>query len=48
MGTGEKANFIFKFYLTDNEGQVHIRQAQESRAINKQEFAAFIGRIKGI
>ncbi|MCG8581596.1 MAG: metal-dependent hydrolase [Bacteroidales bacterium] len=48
MGTDDNAGFIFKFYLTDKEGELHIRQSQESREINEGEFAAFIGRIKGI
>ena len=48
MGTGENADFIFKFYLKDKEGQVAIHQAKESRGIEESEFSNFIERIKGI
>ena len=48
MGIEENAEFIFKFYIKNKEGNVIIQQSRESRAIEETAFSDFIDRIKGI
>jgi inner membrane protein len=47
-GIDEDADYIFKFYLRDVEGELVIEQSDESRKIEGSAFSAFIERIKGI
>lgn len=48
MGTSDNADFIFKFYLTNKNGQLAIHQNTESRSFEENDFSKFIERIKGI
>ncbi|MGQ1783701.1 metal-dependent hydrolase [Saccharicrinis sp. GN24d3] len=48
MGIDENADFIFKFYIKNEDGEVLIRQSNESRTLDDTAFLNFIGRIKGI
>jgi inner membrane protein len=48
MGINEDADFIFKFYLRDIDGDLLIEQSQSARNIDGTAFSAFINRIKGI
>ncbi len=47
-GIDESADYIFKFYLREVEGELVIEQSQRSRNINGDAFSGFIDRIKGI
>jgi inner membrane protein len=47
-GIDESADYIFKFYLREVEGELVIEQAQRSGNIDKEAFSGFIDRIKGI
>ena len=47
-GIEADADYIFKFYLRDAEGEVAIVQSNESRKIDGSAFNAFIDRIRGI
>jgi inner membrane protein len=48
MGVDESADFIFKFYLNQIEGQLQIEQSQRSGGIDENAFSTFIDRIKGV
>lgn len=48
MGIEENAEFIFKFYLKNEEGKVFIQQSRATRTIDENAFSEFIDRIKGI
>lgn len=48
MGIDESADFIFKFYLKNEAGEISIQQAKQSGSIGKEAFSNFIDRIKGI
>jgi inner membrane protein len=48
MGIGENAAFVFKFYITTENGEVIIEQSQDSRSIEKNAFSEYINRIKGV
>jgi inner membrane protein len=48
MGIEEDAEFIFKFYIKNDEGKLSIQQSGESRNIERGAFTKFINRIKGI
>jgi len=47
-GIDESADYIFKFYLREVEGELVIEQAQRSGNIDGEAFSGFIDRIKGI
>jgi len=46
-GMDEDADFVFKFYLNDIDGQLVIKQSTESRKMEAEAFYAFINRIRG-
>ena len=47
MGIGKNAAFVFKFYITTENGEVIIEQSQESRSIEKNAFSNYLHRIIG-
>lgn len=47
-GIDENADYIFKFYLKDLNGELIIEQSEKSRDIDGNEFSDFIDRIKGV
>ncbi len=47
-GIDENADYIFKFYITDIEGDLLIKQSNESKKMESSAFLTFIERIKGI
>ena len=47
-GIDEAADYIFKFYIEDSEGEIVIEQSKNSREIKANAFSTFIDRIKGI
>ena len=47
-GIEADADYIFKFYLRDANGNVTITQSNESREIEGSAFNAFIDRIWGV
>jgi len=47
-GIESEADFIFKFYLKDDNGMLKIEQSNQSRKIEGKAFAAFMQRINGI
>jgi len=47
-GINEGANYIFKFYLRNPEGDLLIEQSNKSGNIDDSAFSTFIDRIKGI
>jgi inner membrane protein len=47
-GIDENADYIFKFYLREVQGELVIEQSQRSRNIDGDAFSGFIDRIKGI
>jgi inner membrane protein len=48
MGIDENAEYIFKFYITTEEGKVLIQQSRESDSIDENAFSNYLDRIKGI
>lgn len=47
-GIDENADYIFKFYLKDVDGELIIEQSERSREIDNSAFTSFINRISGI
>ncbi len=47
-GIDADADYIFKFYLKDVEGELNIAQTERGGSIDRDAFNAFIDRIKGI
>lgn len=48
MGIAENADFVFKFYIKNENGQIQIKQSNESRKVEETAFLDYIRRIKGI
>ena len=48
MGIEADSEYVFKFYLLNENGAVDIRQASESMELEEGAFAEFINRIKGV
>ncbi|MCB2222202.1 MAG: metal-dependent hydrolase [Bacteroidetes bacterium] len=46
-GIAADADYIFKFYLRDMNGELAIAQSDESRKIEGSAFSAFLDRIRG-
>lgn len=47
-GIDQNADYIFKFYLREADGEIVIEQSQRSRNIDGDAFSGFIDRIKGV
>lgn len=48
MGIDKDADYVFKFYLREVDGELFIEQSRESRKIEGSAFSAYIDRIMGI
>lgn len=48
MGVDENADFLFKFYIEEVNGNIIIQKSDKPRKIEADAFMAFIERLKGI